>query len=180
MGLKIMCAGCSKDEREQAEAVVRSAVGPAADTDAWTISLVKLGGQWSVTLDARTVPGRGRTLMTPASRLGEAIAEAIRAPKAEAPEGKPAPAATARTAAAAAAMSTPAAGVPAIAAPPAIPGAIACKKCGHSFKVVYDAQPGEPLQEAPVACPYCWQMNKVEIGLEAAETSDYRAEKLEG
>jgi len=173
MSLKIMCAGCSKDEREQAEATVRSALGPAADTDVWTISLVKLGSQWSVTLDARTVPGRSRTLMTPASRLGEAIAEAVRAPKAEAPAGAPA--------AAAAATSKPAASAPETAAtPPEVPGAVVCKKCGHRFKVVYDAQPGEPLRDAPVACPYCWQMNKVQIGTEAAESSDYRAEKLEG
>lgn len=164
MGLKIMCAGCSKDEREQAEATVRSALGPAADTDAWTISLVKLGNQWSVTLDARTVQGRARTLMTPASRLGESIAEAVSGPRSDGPP----PAKPAATLPAAAAAS------------PDTPGGIACKKCGHRFKVVYDAQPGEPLQDAPVACPYCWQMNKVQIGIEAAETSDYRAEKLEG
>ncbi len=159
-----MCAGCSKDERVQAEATVRSALGPAADTDAWTISLVKLGNQWSVTLDARTVRGRARTLMTSASRLGESIAEAVSGPKSDGP-----------------ASAKPAATLPgAAAAPPEATGGIACKKCSQRFKVVYDAKPGEALQDAPVACPYCWQMNKVQIGIEAAESSDYRAEKLEG
>ncbi len=165
MGLKIMCAGCSKDEREQAETTVRRALGPAADTDAWTVSLVKLGEQWSVTLDARTVPGRARTLMTPADKLEEAIAEAVRGPQPERPASLP---------------PTAAGGPAATAAAPEEAGGIACVKCHRAFAVAYDVRPDEPLQEAPVACPYCWQVNRIHIGAEAAQSSDYRAEKLEG
>jgi hypothetical protein len=43
--------------------------------------------------------------------------------------------------------------------------------------VVDDAQPGEPMETAPVACPHCWAVNRVSIGAEAALTRDYRAEK---
>lgn len=166
MGLKIMCAGCSKDEREQAEATVRRALGPAADTDAWTVSLVKLGTQWSVRLDALTVPGRARTLMAPEGKLAESIAEAVRGAELDRPASP---------------LATPAASPPAAAAaPPETAGGIACLKCGRAFTVVYDVHAGEPLREAPVACPYCWHVNRVPIGVEAAESSDYRAEKLEG
>jgi hypothetical protein len=45
--------------------------------------------------------------------------------------------------------------------------------------VVYESRPGEALVEAPVACPHCWEGNRVRIGAEAAESRDYRAEKLD-
>ncbi len=160
-----MCAGCSKDEREQAEASVRQALGQAADTDAWTVSLVKLGAQWSVRLDALTAPGRARTLVAPEGKLAESIAEALRGAQLDCPASPPI---------------TPAASLPAAAAAPEPAGGIPCLKCGRAFTVVYDVHAGEPLQEAPVACPYCWHVNRVQIGAEAAQSSDYRAEKLEG
>ena len=51
MSLKILCAGGSKEEKEAVETAVRAGIGarPAAET--WTVSLVKVGRQWSVTLD---------------------------------------------------------------------------------------------------------------------------------
>src|SRR5262245_44782826 len=53
MPLKIMCAGCPKDEREPAEAAVKAALGQVAGS--WTVSLVKMGRQWSLTVDGPDV-----------------------------------------------------------------------------------------------------------------------------
>ena len=54
-----------------------------------------------------------------------------------------------------------------------------CEKCGRPFRVVYESQPGEAMEVAPVACPHCWHGNRVRVGAEAAESRDYRAEKLD-
>jgi len=45
--------------------------------------------------------------------------------------------------------------------------------------VIYESHPGEQAEEAPVACPHCWHVNRVRVGAEAAESRDYRAEKLD-
>ena len=45
MGLKLLCAGCSKDERETAEALVRKALGRRTEGGAWTVSLVRVSDQ---------------------------------------------------------------------------------------------------------------------------------------
>ena len=43
--------------------------------------------------------------------------------------------------------------------------------------MVYEAQPGEPLVLAAVACPHCWQINRAMVGDWAAAGHDFRAEK---
>src|SRR5688500_16247068 len=106
MSLKIMCAGCSKDEREQAESDVRKALGARADgSETWIVSVVKVQGRWSVTLDGPAI--RALTCTAPPGHLGQAIREALDAKTATA-----APAATP------AAASRPAPASPAAAAPP--------------------------------------------------------------
>jgi hypothetical protein len=192
MSVKILCAGCSKDEREQAEADVRKALADRAASDEWMVSLVKLADRWSVTLDAPAARLRALTVMAPQGRLADSIREALNAglpartaPPAGVPVAAPpvaasppaAPAATTRT-------PTPA---PAANAPPAPPragdpvpapsgGRLSCAKCGGAFVVVYE-RAGESLEAAPVACPHCWHVNRVMIDAEAAFNRDYRAEK---
>jgi uncharacterized Zn-finger protein len=176
MALKILCAGCSKDEREEAEAIVKRALAEASARVAWTVSLVKLGEQWSVTADAPEAQVRARTAVVPGSGLAAALTQMAAKPT------QPAPATAAPVAASAMEPPpTPMAGMPSVALPkPAEkPGAIACGKCSRRFVVVYESIPGEPLQEAPVACPYCWSLNRVQVGAEAAAASDYRADKVD-
>src|SRR5258708_2900089 len=78
MGLKIMCAGCSKEERDQAELEVKRALRHVPASEMWTVSLVKMRGQWSVTLDAPAADVRALGVLAHESRLGESITEALR------------------------------------------------------------------------------------------------------
>jgi hypothetical protein len=188
MTLKILCAGCSKDEREQAEAEVRRALAERSATDAWTVSLVKLQGRWSVTLDAPAAQLRALTIAAPEGRLGESIRQALRglAPAPGAPaQGSPAQGAPAKGAPAPA-RASPTHAAPVTARPATTPspapaaaggGPSRCEKCRGAFVVHYDSRPGEPLETVPVACPRCWHVNRVSIGAEAAFNRDYRAEK---
>lgn len=172
MALKILCAGCSKDEREQAEAEVGRALADRAASADWSVSLVKLAGRWSITLDAPAARIRGVSAVAVPGRLGEAIREALgRAGAAPAPAAPAAvPPITPRAAGPPATSRAPA---PASAASG---GRLRCEKCGGGFVVVYEAR-GESLETAPVACPHCWHVNRVMIDADAAFNRDYRAEK---
>src|SRR2546427_7993436 len=86
MGLKVMCAGCSKEERDIAENAVRQALGKRAQSGAWTISLVKITGRWSVTVDEPSSGIRALTLVAPQGRLRETIAGALERPGDAVPE----------------------------------------------------------------------------------------------
>jgi hypothetical protein len=154
VGLKLLLAGCSKEERADAEAEVRLALGKRIEADTWTVSLVSIGGRWSVTLDAPALGIRALTLMAAASRLRETIVEAL------APPG-----------ASASVTSTVEAGAHERRAPSR------CEKCGQPFVVIYEAVTGEGEETVPVACPHCWAINHALIGGSAAESRDYRAEK---
>jgi hypothetical protein len=115
MTLKILCAGCSKDEREQAEAEVTRALAERSAGDAWTVSLVKLQGRWSVTLDAPAAKVRALTVAAPEGRLGDSIRQALRAVT-------PAPGAPTQAAPAQVAPGAPAPAAPSPRAPaPALP-----------------------------------------------------------
>jgi hypothetical protein len=77
MGLKILCAGCSKEEREQAEAEVSRALADRVSSGDWSVSLVKLAGRWSVTLDAPSARLRGLSVTAPPGGLVQAIRGAL-------------------------------------------------------------------------------------------------------
>ena len=148
MSFKLLCAGCSKDEREHADTAVRQALGNRAEGGSWTVSLVKLGGRWSVTLDGPSSGVKARTFIAPLERLGEANTEALEGP------APPGPAGTAES------RST-----------------CHCEKCRGAFVVSYEAAPGEAEESVPVACPHCWHVNRVLVAESAAEAMSYRAEK---
>jgi hypothetical protein len=173
MALKILVAGVSKDERAQIENSVKQALGWRATSETWTVSLVRVGAQWSVTLNG---PGEAfRNVSFAAERRGltEAIGEALE--RGGVPAPAPAPAPSVPT------FSPPAAAPTTAPGPP--PGAVgqegrhACTKCGQGFVVLYEAQADDSMVMAPVACPHCWEINRVEIGSWAASGRDYRAEK---
>ena len=159
MPLKVLVAGCAKDEREQAEAAVRQAIGQRAERSGWTVSLVRIAGQWSVTLDAPSEGFRALNFMTASNRLREAIGQAL-APAAGAP--RPGPAAPAP----ASARAVQRQGEP-----------CRCSKCAKAFVVLYEAAPDEPEEMVAVACPHCWTVNHVLVAESAAESRDYKAEK---
>jgi hypothetical protein len=164
MSLKILVAGCSSEERSALEAGVRAGLGERTRRDPWTVSLVKFGTGWSVTLDGPTLAGRRTSFMVPAPAGPDAVAAAVRTaadPQAAAPQ-------------------TSAANRPASAA--LAPGghreSHACGVCGGQYVLEYESEPDEPLEEAPVACPHCWQICKVQVARSASLGRDYRADKL--
>ncbi len=153
MGLKILCAGCSAEEREAAEAAVRRALGTLPGS--WMVSLVKVRNQWSVTLDGPDAGRKGLTLVVPEGRLKESIQEALNKPA----KGERAPVAAA--------------------AGPEKRDRQQCQKCGRPFAVVYPSAPGEGVRTVQVACPHCWHVGHFPVAEEAALNRDYRAEKVE-
>jgi|SRR5687767_2995706 hypothetical protein len=172
MVLKVMVAGCPAEEKERAESDVRRALGPRIQSEAWMVSLVKLQGRWSITLDG---PGaRARTCVASEGKVSESIREALQG----LPGGPPGAAATPTAAPAAAATGKPGA-APVKAGSAAGPqrDRHTCGKCNKAFTVSYESQPDEPQERAAVACPHCWAMNHVLISESAAENHDYRAEK---
>lgn len=147
-------AGVERDERGAIEATVRRAFGRRDPAEPWSVSLVRLGRTWSVTLRG---PGeRFETVSFTAEepRLAEAIGAALGG------EDRPAESGPADS-------------------PVGMPAQVSltCERCRQSILVTYEAQPDEPKERAPLACPHCWAMNRVEIGAWAAVGGDYRAEK---
>jgi hypothetical protein len=158
VGLTVLCAGCSPEERERATLEVKRALGAKSASDAWRVSLVKVKTQWMVTLDAPAAGFRGLTFPAPDAQLSESIAEAV--------SGGSAPGAEPH-----------ARGAVAPAAHGERRDRHACPNCRGSFVVVYESEAGEPQDDAPVACPYCWTVSRVPVGRTAALSRDYRAER---
>ena len=167
MSLKILCAGCSKQERDAVEAEVAAGLGGRARNEPWTVSLVKIGDRWSVTLEGPDRGTRGATFMAAQGRLRESITEALG-------QGAPPPAA-------------PSGGGRAVRpASPAVVGPRGqrrdrhdCSKCRKWYVIIYDAEPGEPTETVPVACPRCWQIDHVAVAQSAGINSDYHVEPVD-
>jgi DNA-directed RNA polymerase subunit RPC12/RpoP len=156
MTLKVLCAGCSKDERELAESTVRRTLGKRVVDGAWTVSLVGTGDKWSITLDAPAAGIRSRTFLVARDQVGQALLEALGPAAGSAPAAAPAPA-------------------PAPLAEARSPAQ--CERCHQAFVVAYESTADEGQEAAPVACPHCWHVNRVLVGERAAETREYRADK---
>jgi hypothetical protein len=163
MSLKILCAGCSSEERSAVEAGVRAGLGDRTRRDPWTVSLVKFGTGWSVTVDGPTVQGRRASFMVPGPAGPDVLANAVRS--AADPTGAPA---LAGAASAAWAPAGPTEGRR---------DTHQCASCGGQYVVVYEAEPEEPLEDAPVACPHCWKIGHAAVGRSASIGRDYRADK---
>lgn len=156
--LKILVAGVDKDARGAVEAAVRQALGSRAASGPWSVSVVSLAGKWSVTLDGPGDRFRGVSFMADESRLADAIREAVDGDHAGAAHGSATPGA--------------------VAGPPTeARDRHVCEHCGQAVLVVYELQPEEPKELAPLACPHCWKIGHVEVGVWAATGREYRAEK---
>ena len=165
MSLKILCAGGSKEDKEAAENAVRDGIGSRPARESWTVSLVKLGRQWSVTLDGPDKGSPRSTFMVPEGRLREAISESL-GQSAGAPAAGPA-------------SPAPVTGSPVRSS---VSGgqrrnSYQCQKCGKGFLVSYEMEPGESEETVPAACPHCWQIEQVKVGMNAAVNNDYRVDK---
>jgi len=155
--VKVLVAGADKDARASVEAAVRQAFAGRDPSEPWTVSLVKLGGSWSVTLSG---PGeRFRNLSFSADHYG--LADAIRGAIAN----------ERSSSAPVAAGSAPGPGRT------SIEDRHVCVKCQQTIVVRYEAEPDEPKETAPVACPHCWAVGHVPIGGWAAAGGDYSAAK---
>lgn len=152
MALTFLCAGCSQAERDEAEATVRAALGDRFRAAPWVVSLVRVGEQWSVTMNG---PGlRALSFAAPGPRLGESILERlVPGPRALPPEEKP--------------------------SHDLARDRHECDKCQRPFVVAYEVQVDEAQEAVPIACPHCWQMNEVLVAEAAAYTQAFKAEKLE-
>jgi hypothetical protein len=165
-GITFLVAGVSKDERAALEARVRQALGSHAGAGAWSVSLVRLGGKWSVTLDGPGERSKSRSFIADDARLQDAIRDAV----AGSSEGQVRQGGSASS-------SAPG-------PKPALAGRAGevrdqhvCPQCQKAVVVIYETRPGEPRVSARVACPHCWHVSQVEVGAWAAEGGDYRAEK---
>jgi len=171
MSLKILCAGCSPEERQAMEAEVEAGLGARARSEPWMVSLVKIGDRWSVTLEGPDRASRGKNFMAAPDRLRQSIAEALAggAPgAAERPMGRPVRPPTA----------TPTS-VSTIAGPRGERrDRHECSKCRKPYVIVYETEAGEPTETVPVACPRCWQIDHVAVAQSAGINSDYRVEMV--
>jgi hypothetical protein len=157
--LRIMVAGVDKDARGSVEASVRQALGSRVGSGPWSVSVVNLAGKWSVTLDGDRL--RGVSFVADSDRLADTIREAVEGGRTAAADGPATPDAPAASRAS-----------PAEARDPHV-----CEHCGKAVLVVYERQPDESQQLAPLACPHCWRIGHVRVGVWAAAGRDYRAEK---
>lgn len=158
--LKILVAGLDKDARGPVEACVRQAFGSRAVSEPWTVSLVKLGTRWSITLHGPSDRTRSMSFTADESGIAQAIRRAIDADA---------------TAPALSLVPTP--GDPPPGRTVVVQDGHVCEQCHGPLLVAYESRPGEAKELAPVACPHCWQISHVEIGAWAAAGRDYRCEK---
>lgn len=169
MSLRVLCAGCTKQEREGLEAEVAAGLGPRVRSEPWTVSLVKIGDRWSVTLEGPDRETRGKTFMAAESRLRQSIAEAVGQGSSGAAPPRPRPAAPPARA-----------GTPAVAGPRGERrDRHSCSKCQKAYIIIYEADAGEATETVPVACPQCWQIDHVTVGQSAGLNSDYRVETVD-
>jgi hypothetical protein len=154
--LDIRFAGCTKAEREHVEVLIRTLLEREADAEPWSASFVKIGSDWSVTLEASR--RRRAVFKAPNGQLEQCLRE----------------------------QCEKAGLVPPLvqhAAAPPISATLrrerqTCGRCVKAYLLVYEA-PDEALELASVACPYCWYLNSVRIAGSVVADESFRAERLE-
>lgn len=142
MPLKIMCAGCSKDERDAAEAMVKAALGTAAGS--WMVSLVKIGRQWSVTIDGPEI--KHKTMVVPDGSIPQALRDLVGPPTAPEPAWQP-PRAPSTPAA------MPRAPLPPTTTPPASRPAVPRPAAAPTAPTRAPAPPATPARTTPPTVP---------------------------
>jgi phage FluMu protein Com len=163
MPLKVMLAGCSDEDKERLESLVRSVIGTRAHQGEWSVSLVRIGDKWSLHLDGPDESLRGISFIADEAGIRDGLLAPLRqagmANKAEPGE--------------AGAESEE----PVVGPTDQQRDRYTCATCRKLFAVVFPAYPNESRTHVPVACPHCWQLNQVPVGEWAAAGEEYRAEK---
>ncbi|HSF17694.1 MAG TPA: hypothetical protein VLK65_19280 [Vicinamibacteria bacterium] len=192
MSLKIMIAGCPKDERERIETSVRAAFGDHARTSSWNVSLVSIANQWSIEIDGPEPRYRGLSLVTSrhdvAKSLKRALEEASSETRAKGREPERRERPESLVAPRPQVSSPPPVALPPV-APPQVPKASLsadtekidrhrCEGCAAIYDVHYHAGVNEMEELCPVACPSCWHVNNVPIAASAGLNGDYRARSV--
>ena len=188
MGLKILAAGCSKEDRERVEPRVKAVLGKRPAGESWMVSLVKTRELWSVTVDGPDNRLRGVTFLSPEQQLSSSLTEALQKAgflptAAGSAPGRPssAPPHSPHSPGGGASPSRHSPGGGEARGRPGPAGERRdrheCAACGKPFLVCYEAQANEGQETVSVACPHCWERNVVMVGQWAASGRDYRAEK---
>jgi hypothetical protein len=156
MSLKIMIAGCAKEEKDAVGSSVKKAFADRPKDEPWRVSVVKVANQWSVEIDGPEARYKGLSLVAPLGDLAGALRNAIANAGNHAAKPAKGPSASAKEKI----------------------QRYDCEGCSAPFEVVYNAAPGEPEEVCPVACPHCWHVNHVPIAEAAGVTGDYRAQAV--
>jgi hypothetical protein len=153
MSLKIMIAGCAKDEKDAVGSSVRKAFADRPADEPWSVSLVKVANQWSVEINGPEARYKGLSMVAPLGDLTGALRAAIvGAANHTAVHNGGSPAGDEKK------------------------DRYDCEGCSAPFEVIYNSAPGERQEVCPVACPQCWHVNHVPIAEGAGATGDYRAQ----
>ena len=176
MTLRIMIAGCAKDERDSIEASIKTSMGDRAARSDWNLSLVNIANQWSVEIDGPEPHFTRLSVIATTSNLIEKLEQALSEAQSKMNASAAAPTAAASTATA----PTEVAATPTATTPAAESGEKrerhTCEECAALFDVIFGYTAGEPEELCPVACPACWHVNRVPIAEAAGATGDYRAQ----
>ena len=156
MSLKIMIAGCAKEQKHEVGSSVKKAFADRPADEPWSVSVVKIANQWSVEINGPEARYKGLSLVAPLGDLTGSLRKAISGAANR------------------------------VAAPAAAPNGRGregekkdrynCEGCSAPFEVIYNTAPGERQEVYPVACPQCWHVNHVPIAEGAGATGDYRAQ----
>jgi hypothetical protein len=76
--LKLLLAGCSKADRERLEPMIEGLFRGRPAGEAWTVSLVRIGERWSVSLDGPDARLRGATFMSDDEGLRDRLTDTLR------------------------------------------------------------------------------------------------------
>ena len=78
MPLKLLLAGCSKADRERLEPMIEGLFAGRPAGESWTVSLVRIGERWSVSLDGPDARLRGVTFMSDDGGLRDRLTDTLR------------------------------------------------------------------------------------------------------
>jgi hypothetical protein len=156
MSLKIMIAGCAKEEKDQVGSSVKKAFADRPADEPWSVSVVKIANQWSVEINGPEARYKGLSLVAPLGDLTGSLRKAVSGAgnRSAAPNGR--------------GGGGPVGGEKR--------DRYDCEGCSAPFEVIYNIAPGERQEVCPVACPQCWHVNHVPIAEGAGATGDYRAQ----
>jgi hypothetical protein len=156
MSLKIMIAGCAKEQKDEVGSSVKRAFADRPADEPWSVSVVKIANQWSVEINGPEARYKGLSLVAPLGDLTGSLRKAISG--------------------AANRVASPAAAPNGRGREGEKKDRYNCEGCSAPFEVIYNAAPGERQEVCPVACPQCWHVNHVPIAEGAGATGDYRAQ----